>query len=82
MIQIVGFCRHKVAGWEGVIYTKGDGETWVSSGSGFWRLTSARETALERVEAIDIVRLCGDLRGCPSLVESESAKELVQLLAS
>ncbi len=53
-MRVINLCRHKNAGWEGVIYLDGSGEVMVTDGAGIWTLMPQRLRSLEFVETVDV----------------------------
>lgn len=51
-MKIIHFCRHKTAGWEGVIYQDDHGKVFITNGLGLWEDSAERRAALELVPDI------------------------------
>ena len=56
-MRVINLCRHKNAGWDGVIYLNENGEVMVTDGAGIWSLTPQRMKSLEFVEKVDMEKI-------------------------
>lgn len=54
MLDILGFCKHKTAHWEGILYRAPNGKEYVSNGVYEWELNEKRRASLELVPSINI----------------------------
>lgn len=59
-MEILHLCRHKTAGWEGVICQRDDGRHFITNGLGVWTDSEERRAALEVVSEIqpEVLRIC------------------------
>ena len=73
-MRIINLCRHKNAGWDGVIYLNENGEVMVTDGAGIWSLTPQRMKSLEFVEKVDMEKIIH------YLYYRQSASPLIALL--
>ena len=60
-MRILAFCRHKSAGWEGVIFQEDDGRTRITNGVAVWDDSEQRRAALEEVKNVDLQAICEGL---------------------
>lgn len=60
-LRILAFCRHKSAGWEGVIFQEDDGRTRITNGIAVWDDSEKRRAALEEVKSVDLQTICEGL---------------------
>ena len=60
-LRILAFCRHKSAGWEGVIFREDDGRTRITNGVAVWDDSEKRRAALEEVKSVDLQTICEGL---------------------
>lgn len=51
-MEIVCFCRHRTAGWEGIVCRRDDGRCFITDGRGVWEDSGKRRAALELVSEI------------------------------
>lgn len=57
-MKMICFCRHRTAGWEGVVYEDDQGRHFVTNGLGNWELNESRRASLEEVSSIHLGELC------------------------
>lgn len=60
-MQILSFCRHKKAGWEGVIFRADNGRIRITNGFAIWDDSEKRRAALEEMEKVDLKGICEGL---------------------
>lgn len=60
-MYILYYCRHKSAGWEGVVYKDDAGKVRITNGLAIWDDSEKRRGDLEAVDAIDLSALCSHL---------------------
>ena len=77
-MQILEFCRQRTAGWEGVIYRDDAGQIYITNGLAVWNDSEKRRAGLEKVERIDLDKLCQGLRRYRL---NEQLLEMLQTLA-
>lgn len=53
-MKILNYCRHKKAGWEGVIFEDDFGKRQVTNGIAIWETTEKRLSQLELVNTINV----------------------------
>lgn len=51
-MEIVRFCRHRTASWEGVVCRRDDGRCFITDGRGVWEDSEKRRAALQPVSEI------------------------------
>ena len=56
-MKFLHYCRHKTAGWEGVVYEDDEGKCHVTNGIGIWEMNDRRRSSLETVPVIDMEKL-------------------------
>ena len=62
MIEILGFCKHKTAHWEGVLYRAPNGKEYVSNGVYEWELNEKRRASLEAAPSINVHKISSRLQ--------------------
>lgn len=60
-MRILSYCRHKTAGWEGVIFQEDDGQVWITNGPAIWNDSEKRRASLETVAQVDLAAICKNL---------------------
>ena len=73
-MRIINLCRHKAAGWDGVIFLDKSGEVKVTNGVFIWPLTPHRLESLAFVETVDMDKILHFLSG------SQGTEPLIALL--
>lgn len=66
-MRILSYCRHKTAGWEGVIFQEDDGQVWITNGPAIWNDSEKRRASLETVAQVDLAAICKNLERFPGL---------------
>lgn len=62
MLKILGFCKHKTAHWEGILYRASNGKDYVTNGDHEWELNEKRRASLETVPSINLQKLSSRLQ--------------------
>lgn len=59
-MEVLSFCRHRTAGWEGIICQRDDGKCFIVNSLGAWEDSEKRRAALEVVPEIkpEVFRIC------------------------
>ena len=60
-MKILMFCRHKSAGWEGVIFQEDDGRIRITNGAAIWDDSEKRRASLEEVKTVELQNICDGL---------------------